>query len=94
MNLARAEEQRKRAEDEMKKSRILNSQVSTFSRTETELRSQLNIYVEKFKQVGLRFSALFAILWLALPTISNIRSAIFYRYPYIHHAAQRQLSNE
>lgn len=53
LSLARAEEQRKRAEDEIKKSRTLNSQVSTFSQTETELRSQLNIYVEKFKQVGL-----------------------------------------
>ena len=52
LSLARAEEQRKRAEDEAKKSRTLNSQVSTFSQTETELRSQLNIYVEKFKQVG------------------------------------------
>jgi myosin heavy subunit len=29
----------------------LTSQVSTFSHTEAELRSQLNIYVEKFKQV-------------------------------------------
>ena len=56
-SLARAEELRKRAEDEGKKSRTLNSQVSTFSRTETELRSQLNIYVEKFKQVGLHLSS-------------------------------------
>ena len=62
LSLARAEEQRKRAEDEMKKSRTLNSQVSTFSQTETELRSQLNIYVEKFKQVGLILPALFAAL--------------------------------
>ena len=53
MSLARSEEHRKRAEDEMRKSRTLNSQVSTFSQTETELRSQLNIYVEKFKQAGL-----------------------------------------
>lgn len=29
----------------------MTSQVSTFSHTEAELRSQLNIYVEKFKQV-------------------------------------------
>ena len=56
LSLARAEEQRKRAEDEMKKSRTLNSQVSTFSQTETELRSQLNIYVEKFKQACLIFA--------------------------------------
>lgn len=38
---------------EASKSRQLTSQVSTFSQTETELRSQLNIYVEKFKQVCL-----------------------------------------
>jgi len=31
----------------------LHAQVSTFSQTEAELRSQLNIYVEKFKQVRL-----------------------------------------
>lgn len=51
VNLAKAEEQRKRADGELAKSRTLNAQVSTFSQTETELRSQLNIYVEKFKQV-------------------------------------------
>lgn len=32
----------------------MTSQVSTFSHTEAELRSQLNIYVEKFKQVLLQ----------------------------------------
>ena len=52
LSLARAEEQRKRAEAETAKSRTLSTQVSTFSQTETELRSQLNIYVEKFKQVS------------------------------------------
>jgi uncharacterized phage infection (PIP) family protein YhgE len=36
---------------EANRSRALTSQVSTFSHTEAELRSQLNIYVEKFKQV-------------------------------------------
>ena len=55
MNAARLEEQRKRADQEAVKSRTLNTQVSTFSQTETELRSQLNIYVEKFKQVSLGF---------------------------------------
>ena len=65
LGLARAEEQRKRAEDEAKKSRTLNSQVSTFSQTETELRSQLNIYVEKFKQVSLLLSRSFAIIPLS-----------------------------
>lgn len=51
-NLARFERERKQAEKEQTKSRTLSAQVSTFSQTETELRSQLNIYVEKFKQVS------------------------------------------
>jgi len=50
-NMARFEEKRKAAEAEMSRSRSLNTQVLTFSKTETELRNQLNIYVEKFKQV-------------------------------------------
>ena len=50
-SLARLEQQRKLAENETTRSRTLSAQVSTFSQTETELRSQLNIYVEKFKQV-------------------------------------------
>ncbi|MCJ1397084.1 hypothetical protein MMC11_000276 [Xylographa trunciseda] len=50
-HLARCEQQRKVAENEAARSRQLSAQVSTFSQTETELRSQLNIYVEKFKQV-------------------------------------------
>lgn len=52
-SLARLEQQRKLAENETTRSRTLSTQVSTFSQTETELRSQLNIYVEKFKQVRL-----------------------------------------
>lgn len=52
-NLARYEQQRKEAESQVKKSQTLTAQVSTFSQTETELRSQLNIYVEKFKQVSM-----------------------------------------
>lgn len=51
-NLARFEQQRKLAENETARSRTLSAQVSTFSQTETELRSQLNIYVEKFKQAS------------------------------------------
>lgn len=51
-NMARYERERKTAEQEMARSRALNAQVLTFSKTETELRSQLNIYVDKFKQVG------------------------------------------
>jgi len=49
--MARLEQQRKAQELESTKSHQLTRQVSTFSQTETELRSQLNIYVEKFKQV-------------------------------------------
>ena len=52
LHATKADEQRKRAEAEANKSQTLNAQVSTFSQTETELRSQLNIYVEKFKQVS------------------------------------------
>ncbi|RMJ22097.1 hypothetical protein PHISP_07040 [Aspergillus sp. HF37] len=48
---AKYEEQRRAAENEATRCRALSSQVSTFSHTEAELRSQLNIYVEKFKQV-------------------------------------------
>ncbi|KAF2405120.1 hypothetical protein EJ06DRAFT_525670 [Trichodelitschia bisporula] len=50
-HLAKLEHQRKVHEMESSKSHQLTRQVSTFSQTETELRSQLNIYVEKFKQV-------------------------------------------
>jgi len=49
--MARLEQQRKQQEAESFKSHQLTRQVSTFSQTETELRTQLNIYVEKFKQV-------------------------------------------
>lgn len=53
---AKYEEQRRGAENEASRCRALSSQVSTFSHTESELRSQLNIYVEKFKQVWICFS--------------------------------------
>ena len=49
--VTRLEAQKKVADSESARSRQLSAQVSTFSQTETELRSQLNIYVEKFKQV-------------------------------------------
>ncbi|KAF2454837.1 myosin-like coiled-coil protein-domain-containing protein [Lineolata rhizophorae] len=49
--MAKLEEQKKAQEKESTKSNKLTRQVSTFSKTEEELRSQLNIYVEKFKQV-------------------------------------------
>lgn len=51
-HMARFEDKKKSAEAEMSRSRTLNQQVLTFSKTETELRNQLNIYVEKFKQVN------------------------------------------
>lgn len=49
---AKHEVERKRADAEATRCRTLTNQVSTFSHTEAELRSQLNIYVEKFKQVS------------------------------------------
>ena len=49
---ARHETEKKRADIESTRCRTLTNQVSTFSKTEAELRSQLNIYVEKFKQVS------------------------------------------
>jgi hypothetical protein len=52
-NLARFEREKKNYESELARSRQLNSQVQTFSKTEAELRQQLNVYVEKFKQVRL-----------------------------------------
>jgi hypothetical protein len=51
-HMARFGKEQKQAEAEVNRSRALNAQVLTFSKTESELRSQLNIYVEKFKQVS------------------------------------------
>ena len=51
-HMAKSELLRKHVEHESRRSQALTNQVSTFSQTEAELRSQLNIYVEKFKQVG------------------------------------------
>ena len=58
VQMARSEQQRKAQEQEANKTRQLTAQVATFSQTETELRSQLNIYVEKFKQVCSLFPVL------------------------------------
>jgi hypothetical protein len=55
--MAKFEAQKKAAEQEAARSRALSAQVSTFSQTESELRNQLNIYVEKFKQVRDDFRA-------------------------------------
>lgn len=48
---ARHDQLKKAQESELSKSHQLTRQVSTFSQTENELRGQLNVYVEKFKQV-------------------------------------------
>lgn len=62
LQTARLEEYRKREQMESSKSSQLTRQVSTFSQTETELRSQLNIYVEKFKQVSIARPLLYNLL--------------------------------
>lgn len=54
-NMARYEQQKKAVEAESNHARQLNSKVLTFTKTETELRNQLNVYVEKFKQVCILF---------------------------------------
>ena len=51
-HMSRYERERKRAEGEGAKSRHLESKVQTFTKTEADLRSQLNVYVDKFKQVS------------------------------------------
>ncbi|KAK3308884.1 myosin-like coiled-coil protein-domain-containing protein [Chaetomium strumarium] len=51
-NLARYEREKKNYEAELARSRQLNAQVQTFSKTEADLRQQLNVYVDKFKQVS------------------------------------------
>ncbi|KAF2156843.1 hypothetical protein K461DRAFT_5309 [Myriangium duriaei CBS 260.36] len=49
-HIAQHDKLRKAQDAELTKSHQLTRQVSTFSQTENELRNQLNIYVEKFKQ--------------------------------------------
>jgi STE24 endopeptidase len=51
-HMARFEREKKSADAESTKARHLQSQVQAFTKTETELRNQLNVYVDKFKQVG------------------------------------------
>ncbi|KOS17101.1 Alpha-taxilin [Escovopsis weberi] len=50
-HMARHEREKKNAETEASKARHLQAQVQAFTKTETELRNQLNVYVDKFKQV-------------------------------------------
>ena len=54
-SITKLEQGKKATEQEVARSRDLRVQVATFSQTETELRSQLNVYVEKFKQVSEKF---------------------------------------
>src|SRR6478735_11035526 len=51
-HMARYEREKKNAEAESTKARHLQAQVQAFTKTETELRNQLNVYVDKFKQVS------------------------------------------
>ncbi|KAL6875535.1 myosin-like coiled-coil domain-containing protein [Trichoderma longibrachiatum] len=50
-HLSRHDREKKNAEAEATKARHLQAQVHAFTKTETELRNQLNVYVDKFKQV-------------------------------------------
>ncbi|KAM0252786.1 hypothetical protein ACHAQJ_007574 [Trichoderma viride] len=50
-HLSRHDREKKNAEAESTKARHLQNQVGAFTKTETELRNQLNVYVDKFKQV-------------------------------------------
>ncbi|KAL7915002.1 myosin-like coiled-coil domain-containing protein [Trichoderma velutinum] len=50
-HLSRHDREKKNAEAESTKARHLQAQVHAFTKTETELRNQLNVYVDKFKQV-------------------------------------------
>lgn len=52
-NLARFEREKKSHEKEANRTRQLKNEIITFSNTESDLRQQLNVYVDKFKQVGL-----------------------------------------
>ena len=49
--LSQSERDKKAAETESGKALHLQAQVQAFTKTETELRNQLNVYVDKFKQV-------------------------------------------
>ncbi|KAK3185724.1 hypothetical protein K4F52_005589 [Lecanicillium sp. MT-2017a] len=50
-HMSRFDREKKAAQAESTKARHLQAQVQAFTNTETELRSQLNVYVDKFKQV-------------------------------------------
>ena len=71
---AKHEVERRRADTEAARCRTLTNQVSTFSHTEAELRSQLNIYVEKFKQVSTDATPTFQIPSFTTPNLLYSRS--------------------
>lgn len=71
-NMARYEKAKKEADAEASRARQLNSQVQTFTKTETELRNQLNVYVDKFKQVFIGFSLLGMVLFPSKSRTTNI----------------------
>jgi len=77
--MSRHDQLKKAQESELSKSHQLTRQVSTFSQTENELRGQLNVYVEKFKQVSLA-SALrpfTLLLQSSLPTRPRYRYLLY-----------------
>ena len=76
-HLAQQERLRKQQDAELNKSHQLTRQVSTFSQTENELRSQLNIYVEKFKQVRL-FSKHAALVHVFVPLSQRAPARLYY----------------
>ncbi|KAL2915410.1 hypothetical protein HK105_205026 [Polyrhizophydium stewartii] len=49
---AKCEQQRQKAEQEASKAKSLKIQMSSFVKTENELRKQLAVYIEKFRQMG------------------------------------------
>ncbi|KAH8882802.1 hypothetical protein GQ53DRAFT_439680 [Thozetella sp. PMI_491] len=51
LNLARFEREKKNHDKEVTRTRQLKNEIITFSNTESDLRQQLNVYVDKFKQV-------------------------------------------
>lgn len=55
-HISRYEKEKRNAETEAHKARNLQNQVHTFHKTETDLRQQLNVYIDKFKQVSTRRS--------------------------------------
>ncbi|ROW08925.1 hypothetical protein VMCG_03006 [Cytospora schulzeri] len=51
-NMSKYDKEKKNSEVESARAKQLNTQVQTFSKTEAELRNQLNVYVDKFKQMA------------------------------------------